>query len=158
MIAAGRSLLLVALGVAGGAAGMALVRPSAAPMTTREIREVERAAPAPVVRCVATLADDQLRVLREDIARLAPAAAAEGHEAAAAPPPSPQSEAAGASATQIVATAIARGTWTDDDLAAFRHELPLLGPSQLQEVMSRLVVAINEGRLRPVTTGPFLGF
>jgi hypothetical protein len=65
-------------------------------------------------------------------------------------------DAAAARLADVATAAIARGVWTDDDLAAFRRELPFLDPPHIQEAMGRIAVAIDEGRLRPTTTGSIL--
>jgi hypothetical protein len=51
---------------------------------------------------------------------------------------------------------IARGSWSAADAALASHELALLDIARQKEMMTRITVAINEGRLRVDTTGmPF---
>jgi len=135
-----RSMLLVALGGLAGAGGVVLLR-GPATVTTREIRDVERAS-APVVRCTATLSDEQIAALRDDIVAHLPA-----HAELAPPAPPPGADAAATRANEVASAALARGTWTDEDVAAFRRELPNLDQARLQEVMSKITAAINDGRL-----------
>jgi hypothetical protein len=50
-------------------------------------------------------------------------------------------------AVSVVDGAVALGRWTDSDADALRPLLDTLAPSQQEEVLSRLAVAINEQRI-----------
>jgi hypothetical protein len=114
------------------------------------------AAPAP--RCVATLDEAQLRQLEAELAQLARGAVeappAPGASSPPPAPPSPQSLAAAEAAAQRIDDAISSGRWTREDQAALRGVMSELTTSQTEAVMSKITLAINEGRVRPEHPGP----
>lgn len=61
-----------------------------------------------------------------------------------------------AEAHAMVSEALDAGRWTDARRDALRQRMSALSREQLDEVLSPLFVAINEGRLQVETTGPLL--
>jgi hypothetical protein len=102
-------------------------------------------------------ADDVRRVVREELAvalresRTGPLAAG---EAVAPVPPTPAQDAALLRANQLLAGAISRRQWTDDDADTLRAELHTLTPEQQGEVLRQYAVAVNQGRIVPQSDRP----
>lgn len=96
---------------------------------------------------------EELRLIREQLAVLA------AREPVAAPPaepeeevrsaPTPEQVEASAQGHQVLADAITRGRWTEDDQRRF-HQALRAGTREDREAMEqRLSLAINSGQLRP---------
>lgn len=67
---------------------------------------------------------------------------------------SPENRAAYASATQVVAGAVATRRWTEEDKVAFRAAFSHLTNEQRAELMRTLAPAINRGELQVEIRGP----
>lgn len=70
--------------------------------------------------------------------------------------PSAASVTANDAISRHLEAAFARGTWTLDDRQELRRHLVALTQRQTQDLMSTLVLALNEGRLRQDHPGPLL--
>ena len=70
--------------------------------------------------------------------------------------PSAASVTANDAISRHLEVAFARGTWTLDDRQELRRHLVALTQRQTQDLMSTLVLALNEGRLRQDHPGPLL--
>lgn len=155
-------LLILAVGLAAGLASGwcgATLRAHGSDSSSEVPAAAVARSEVPVARCVASIDEAQLAELRAEIAALAasrPGTGSEGAPAApAAPrPPSAESVAASEDAAQRVDEAIGRGAWTDRDRIALRGVMPELTNEQTEVVMSKLVLAINEGRLKLDSPGP----
>jgi hypothetical protein len=149
-------LLVLVVGLAAGWGGASSRSPEPAPAVTPAGARGER-----VTRVVASIDEAQLAELRAEMARLAASRPAQGElvapAAVAAPapvPPTAEGVAASERAEQQVDEAIARGAWTDRERRALRGVMTELTNEQTEVVMSKLVLAINDGRLKPDASGP----
>ncbi|AFE03711.1 hypothetical protein COCOR_00796 [Corallococcus coralloides DSM 2259] len=112
-----------------------------------------RPEPAPVVMQAQDSRED-LRLIREHLAVLAARQSLEALPPTelveeARPAPTPEQMEASRQGQQVLADAITRGRWTDDDQRRF-HQALSAGPREEAEAMERsLSLAINSGQLRP---------
>jgi hypothetical protein len=103
-------------------------------------------------------ADEVRTVVREELAaalqgsRAVPLASGEG--AAQASPPTPAQDAALLRASQLLAGAISRRQWTDNDADTLRNELHTMTPEQQGEVLRQYATAVNQGRIVPQSDRP----
>ncbi|NMO23324.1 hypothetical protein HPC49_50485 [Pyxidicoccus fallax] len=103
-------------------------------------------------------ASTELAALRTELASLREELAL-GHGARTRPPepppePSPQAIAARQQGLQVIEAASRSGEWKTEDAQALREQLADMGDDQRQEVMRRLIVLLNEGKLKRRTQGP----
>lgn len=149
-------LLMLVVGLAAGWGG-ATLRSAAEPVVVVPPAGARGEA---VTRVVASIDEAQLAELRAEMARLAASRPGQEGErvapvALAAPvPPTVESVAAAEQAEQQVDEAIGRGAWTARERSALRGVMTELTNEQTEVVMSKLVLAINEGRLTPDAPGP----
>ncbi len=92
-------------------------------------------------------ADELRAIVRAELRQL------QAETAAAKPPPEApfQETPQYATSVRVVDQAVAAGRWTTDDRSKLRQVLPSLGSAAMVKVIQRLVVAVNDGRLRVET-------
>lgn len=152
-------LALAAAAVAGLTAGML----GHAAMSRSAARSpAGRAAPAtpPVAACAASPGQTDLAALRGELARWIderlPARSSAPPPARPPDEPAPEAVAAVATAGQLIDAALARGSWEHVDRQAFHAALGAMDDAQRGAAISRLLTALNEGRLRAEVIGPIL--
>ncbi|WP_158621664.1 hypothetical protein [Corallococcus aberystwythensis] len=96
---------------------------------------------------------EELRLIREQLAVLAAKATTTAPPTEpvpeARPAPTPEQVEAASQGQQVLADAITRGRWTDDDQRRF-HQALRAGPREEVDAMEqRLSLAINSGQLQP---------
>jgi hypothetical protein len=153
----------VVLGAAMGALGHAALTRQA---PREAVPSAIRGEPSARVACTASLAPSDLAALRVELAALIDDRLGDtlngpdSPQRPAAPrrPDEPTAEAVAAVATasQILDTALTQRTWKDADRAAFRAVLGAMTDAQRREAMSRLLTALNEGKLRSEVASPIL--
>ncbi|MFP2906390.1 hypothetical protein ACLESD_15265 [Pyxidicoccus sp. 3LFB2] len=113
------------------------------------------------VRCAAASpagAGTELAALRTELNQLREELALTGgvqpRPPEASPEPPAQAVAAQRQGHQLIAEASRSGRWTTEDAKALRLQLTEMNDAQRQEVIRRLIVQLNEGKLKSHAEGP----
>jgi hypothetical protein len=95
-------------------------------------------------------------IIREELRAAKAPEGAEAVEPPRAEGSPPESAAAYASSTSLVSAALTARSWTDRDVQELHQLLPQLSQAQREEVLHRLVPALNRGDLKVAFSGrPF---
>ncbi len=146
-----RSLVGLAVACAVLVAAFSLGRRSA-PTRVEHDRQVERVSQlVPAATARGPNLEAVRAVVREELARQAPAPGGTAGEQAVA---EPEDESAMASAREVLARGMADGRWTTDDRDRLRAELGHLSGEQAQDIFHTLIPALNSDQLRADFDGP----
>ncbi len=155
---------LGALGLAGlaGLSAAALLRPHSDAAVREELQRVQSRLEALGGQLAALRQERPACPLPPEAARAEPRPAAAPVEApprvaeqvAPAARPEPAAEEALQRGRALVSQALVRGSWTEADALAFRPVLAAAGRDGSEELLRRLLPAINEGQIRVETAGP----
>jgi len=169
---AARKLGALALAGLAGLAATELLRPSSDAAVREELQRVHSRLEALAGQLLALRQEraacpSPLEVTRAE-PRAPAAAAVEAPQAATleapqpapleAPQPAPRPDPAAEEALQrgrvLVSRALVRGSWTEADALALRPVLAAAGRDGSEELLRRLLPAMNEGLIRVETAGP----